>query len=142
MQTSIRKSGSNAYVLTLGESEITLDHRTLKKLLLETTKILLSQETTGAEDEARELAAMIKADDDIGVQKFILAAKNEDVLILLKSVEDDTAFRRKIYGNMSKKARTLFTEDAEFKRGDLLSKSEIKGAVGRLKRVLKKLKSA
>ncbi len=141
MQTSIRKSGSNAYVLTLGEIEITLDHRTLKELLLETTRILLSQETTGAEDEARELAAMIKADDDIGVQKFILAAKHEDVLILLKSVKDDVAFRQKIYGNMSKKARTLFTEDAEFKRGDLLSRSEIKAAVRRLKLVLKKLKS-
>lgn len=140
MQTSIRKSGSNAYVLTLGESEIALDHRTLKELLLEITKILLSQETTGAEDEALELAAMIKAEDDIGVQKFILAAEHEDVLILLKSLKDDKAFHEKIYGNMSEKARTLFTEDAEFKRADLLSKSEIGNAVGRLKLVLKKLK--
>ncbi len=142
MQTSIKKSGSNAYVLTLGGTEITLDHQTLKKLLLETTKILLSQENTGAEDEARELAAMIKADDDIEVQKFILAAEHEDVIILLKSVEDDTAFRQKIYGNMSKKARTLLAEDAEFKHTEILSKSEIKDAVGRLKLVLKKLKSA
>ncbi len=142
MQTSIKKSGSNAYVLTLGGTEITLDHQTLKKLLLETTKILLSQENTGAEDEARELAAMIKADDDIEVQKFILAAEHEDVIILLKSVEDDTAFRQKIYGNMSKKARTLLAEDTEFKHAEVLSKSEIKDAVGRLKLVLKKLKSA
>ncbi len=141
MQTSIKKSGSNAYVLTLGEIEIALDHQTLKKILMEATKILLSRENTGAEDEARELATMIKANDDIVVQKFILAAEYEDILILLKSVEDDEAFNEKIYGNMSKKARTLLTEDVEFKYAELLSKAEIKDAVGRLKLVLKKLKA-
>lgn len=140
MQASIKKSGSNDYVLTLGEVEIALDHQTLKKLLLEATKILLSKENTAAEDEARELAATIKADDDIGVQKFILAAEHEDILILLKLAEGDKALHKKIYGNMSKKARTLLIEDAEFKHAELLSKPEIKDAVGRLKLVLKKLK--
>jgi len=141
MQTSIRKTGKNAYLLNLGEAELTLDGQALKNLLLQITRILLPQEKLGVkpEDEARELAKTITAAEDIGIQKLLLTAEQEDILVLLKTAEDDAAFQEKVYGNMSEKARKVFTEDVAFKYGELLSKTEIRDAVGRLKLVMKRL---
>jgi flagellar motor switch protein FliG len=123
--------------LRLGDTEIDVAEEDLKVLLLQVTKFLvpIADFEKSAEEQTREFMDVIGADDDDAIQKFLLRADNGDVLVLLKTAENDRALLDKLYANMSERSRKIFAEDLAYEYEDAVPGSEVGAAIGRLVRV-------
>jgi flagellar motor switch protein FliG len=141
MKISVKKAAPDVYALSLDDTELALDGADIKTLLLEITRILAPAEEVArtAKDRVRDFLRHIKNANDVGLQKFLLVADHDDVLVLLKAAEDDKALSRKFYSNMSERSRKIFIEDLAYKFRQEVSGSQIAAAISRLIGVAKEL---
>ena len=130
MKISVGKTPEGAIMLAFDGTKVTLNMAETKVLLLELTRVLLPQASVAPNPTAKaeQLAARIKAANDLGIQKLLRVADHDDLLVLLKFGEQDQALAAKIYGNMTAKSRQIYAEDLayRFKEGlpeDLLGKA-------------------
>ena len=141
MKISVKKAASDVYALNIDDAELALDGADLKTLLVEIIRILAPTADVGktAADRARDFLRHIKNANDVGLQKFLLAADHDDVLVLLKVAENDKALLGKFYSNMSERSRKIFMEDLDYKFREEVSKTRITAAIDRLVGVAKEL---
>lgn len=137
MAVSVIKLAPESYRLRLGDTEVDVAEADLKVLLLQITKLLapVGGFEKSAEEQIREFMDVIGAAGDVAIQKFLLLADNGDILVLLKTAENDSALLNKLYTNMSPRSRKIFAEDLAYKYKDGVPGSEIGAAIGRLVRV-------
>ena len=137
MEVSVTKLAPESFRLRLGDTEIDVAEEDLKVLLLQVTKLLapIAGFEKSAEEQTREFMDVIGAAGDVAIQKFLLLADNGDVLVLLKTAENDRALLDKLYANMSARSRKIFAEDLAYKYEDGVPGSEVGAAIGRLVRV-------
>jgi hypothetical protein len=141
MKISVKQAAPDVYALILDDAEFALDAADLKTLLVEIIRILAPTSDVGktAADRARDFLRHIKNANDVGLQKFLLGADHDDVLVLLKVTEDDKALSQKLYSNMSERSRKIFIEDLTYKFREAVSESRIAAATKRLVGVAKEL---
>ena len=141
MKISVKKVAPDGYALNIDDAELALDGADLKTLLVEIVRILAPTADVGktAADPARDFLRHIKNANDVGLQKFLLAADHDDVLVLLKVAEDDKALLRKFYSNMSERSRKIFIEDLAYKFREDVPEFRITAAISRLVGVAKEL---
>ena len=141
MKISVKKAAPDVYALSLEDAEVALDGADLKTLLVEITRILAPSSDVGktAADRARDFLRHIKNANDVGLQKFLLAADHDDVLVLLKVVEDDKALVRKFHSNMSERSRKIFIEDLTYTFREEVRDPRITAAINRLVGIAKAL---
>ena len=134
-----KKAAPDVYSLSFDDTEVALEGNDLKTLLIQITRLLRpAGELAKSGDERRkEFLRHIKNADDVGLQKFLLAADHEDVLILLKVAEHDKALLKKFYGNMSDRSRKICIEDLIFKYKDGVSAAQVAAVIGRLGAIAK-----
>ena len=139
MKITAKKAAPDVYSLSFDDTEVALEGNDLKTLLIQITRLLRpAGELAKSGDERRkEFLRHIKNADDVGLQKFLLAADHEDVLILLKVAEDDKALLKKFYGNMSDRSRKICIEDLIFKYKDGVSAAQVAAVIGRLGAIAK-----
>ena len=115
----------------------------LKSLLIQITRLLspASELTKSGVERRKEFIRHIKNANDVGLQKFLLAADHEDVLILLKVAENDKALLKKFYGNMSERSRKICIEDLIYKYEDDVSAAQVTAVIGRLGAIAKDLEN-
>ncbi|MEE8394300.1 MAG: FliG C-terminal domain-containing protein [Rhodospirillales bacterium] len=142
MKIVVRKAAPDVYSLNFDDCEIALEERELKELLLQITKILLPHEREqSAEERAKTFMRHIKNANDVGIQKFLRVADEEDILILLKAAENDEVLLNKFYANMTELSRKMFAEDLTYKFKDDVPRPRLKKAIERLGRTAKKLEN-
>ena len=137
MDITVTKTGEDAYTVSIGGSDVVLDGKDLKRLLREGAKYLAPAPAKEAgqedlEEKTTRFISLIKAADDIRIQKLLGIAAPADVLVLLKAAEADGELLGKLYGNMSERSRKMCEEDLEFKFKDRVPDAELGAAIGRL----------
>ncbi|MBT4464049.1 MAG: hypothetical protein HOC60_05140, partial [Rhodospirillaceae bacterium] len=126
MKINARKVAPDVYAITFDDTEVVFEGGDIKTLLLEVMKLLApGGSTKKASEQNKEFLRHIKNANDVGIQKLLLLAKHEDLLVLLKKAEDDQLVQDKFYNNMSETNRKMFVEDLNYQfQGDLPSGRE------------------
>lgn len=141
MKITANKTSANTFRIAFGDTHIALDARQLKKLLAEIVGVIAPD--IGVRANPREtfnaLCATLKAASAVGVQKFILSAEDEDILILLKMGEDDASLIETLYANMSARARKMYEEDLSFRFTEGVPKADMRRAMENLSQLNQKL---
>lgn len=134
MKITVTKSDKGDISIAFDDKRITLNGAETKTLLLELTKVLIPEAAMAksAEKRAEDLVRKIKAANDIGIQKLLRIAEHDDLLVLLKHGEADTALTSKIYGNMTEKSRKIFAEDLAYQFKEAVSDETLGKAIGRI----------
>jgi hypothetical protein len=134
MKIVVKQAAPDVFSLTFEDTEIPLEGRDLKNLLLQVTKVLAPGGATvkNPEDKAKEFVRHIKTANDIGIQKFLMTADQGDILVFLKVTEDDQAIKDKLYGNMSDRLGKILAEDIAYKFKDGVSTGQASASTGRL----------
>jgi hypothetical protein len=143
MKISVKKAAPDVYALSLDDVELALDGAELKALLVEITRILAPAADIGKtpRDRAQDFLRHIKNANDVGLQKYLLAAAHDDVLVLLKVAENDKALLRKFHSNMSERSRKIFIEDLAYKFREEVSETRMTAAIDRLAGLARELES-
>ena len=141
MKITARKAAPDQFVLRFEETEVTLTSGDLKTLLLQITRLLAPAEDVlrSAEDRAKEFLTRLKGANNVGLQKFIMLAPHDDLLVLLKSAEADQDALQKFYANMSDRSRKIVAEDLVYKFKEAVPATQLTLALGRLTRLAKDL---
>ncbi|OHC74918.1 MAG: hypothetical protein A3G18_01160 [Rhodospirillales bacterium RIFCSPLOWO2_12_FULL_58_28] len=143
MKISVKKVAAGVYSLKFDDAEIVLESDELKELLLNVTKVLIPVgiQPDNYEEKAREFISHIKHADNVGIQKFIIVAGEDDIIVLLKTAENDKELLEKFYGNMSDRSRKMITEDLNYKFENGVPSGTVKSAFNRLIKTAKNLES-
>lgn len=143
MKISVKKVAVGVYSLKFDDEEIVLESDELKELLLNVTKVLVpvGNRPDNSEEKAKEFIRHIKHADNVGIQKFIITAGEEDILVLLKTAEKDEELLERFYGNMSDRSRKMITEDLIYKFQNGVPPGMVKSTFNRLIRTAKNLNS-
>lgn len=140
MKILARKVAPDVYALNFDDTEVVLEGKEIKMLLLEVMKILAPGGSTKKEDtRAKDFMRRIKNANDVGIQKLLLVGDHEDLLVLLKNGELDMALQDKFFNNMSDKNRKIFEEDLVFQFKDGVPVQRAKQAINRLIEITKDL---
>jgi len=117
MKISVEKSGDGNFTLSFGDTRISLSEADLAALSAEINGLHPpgARSTDNGADLAGALLGRLKHAEDVGIQSFILASNEEDILVLLKAAEDDAGLLAKFYDNMSERSRKLHVEDLAYK---------------------------
>ena len=134
MKITVKKAAPDVFALSFDDTEVALEGGDIKNLLLQITKLLATdpEAVKSPEDRTREFLRHIKNADNVGLQKFLLVADHDDVLVLLKIAENDKALLRKFYGNMSERSRKIFVEDLVYQFKEGVPSAQVTAAVKRL----------
>ncbi len=141
MDITVVKGDDGACTLSFEGVEVALEESDLKRLLIQVTKVLLPGAKLGTSVDAAkgDFIGKIKAANDVGIQKLIMVAEHDDILVLLKSGEGDEALMQKFYANMSENARKMMVEDLIYKFKEDIPENKVKAALARLTRAAEKL---
>lgn len=133
MKIMLKRAGSDAYKLSLGEADIVLGMDDLRKLFIQVAKILVPGSTfTRGLFPKREFMMKMRGANDIGVQALLQMADHDDLLLLLKAGEDDDALTQKLFSNMSENSRKMFAEDLQYKFKEGIPEADVQSAIGRI----------
>ncbi|MDH5771975.1 MAG: hypothetical protein OEY84_02460 [Rhodospirillaceae bacterium] len=143
MKISVKQTKKGVFSLTLDDAVITLDMGQMKKLLLECVQAMAPGAVNAVDPDvqAAHLAEKLKTANPPGLQKLIMSASEDDILMVLKSCEEDTRFLDWIFQNMSERKQTMFKEDMEFKFHDGVPGDDLVDAVENLNELVARLKS-
>jgi len=134
MKISVKKAQNGVYALAIDDTTHTLTTRELKLLLMESVKSLTpgAVSSVSPADEARDLAERLKAANDPGLQKLIMSVSDDDILVFLKSTENDTLLHAKLFDNMSERKHKMLSEDLEYRFTDGIDEDLLGASVIRL----------
>jgi len=143
MKISVKKAQNGVYAISFDDTTHTLTTRELKMLLMESVKSLTpgAISTVSPAEEARDLAARLKSGNDTGLQKLIMSVTDDDILIFLKSTENDTLLHAKLFDNMSERKHKMLSEDLEYRFTDGIDDDQLGAAVIRLIEVTNQLQN-
>jgi len=134
MKISVKKAQNGVFAISIDDSVHTLSAQDLKRLLMEAVRALTpgALPTLSPSEEAHDLGERLKNANDPGVQKLIVNAGDEDMLIFLKSTEDDGVLQEKMFSNMSDRKHKMISEDLDFRFPEGVNDDELGEAVLRL----------
>lgn len=134
MKISVKKAQNGVYALAIDDTTHTLTTHELKVLLMEAVKSLTpgAVSSVSPADEARDLAERLKAANDPGLQKLIMSVSDDDILVFLKSTENDTLLHAKLFDNMSERKHKMLSEDLEYRFTDGIDEDQLGASVIRL----------
>jgi len=133
MKIKAKKIAPDIYSFTFDDTEVVLEGADIKKLLIQAMQVLAPGGATKKEDDKTKVFLRhIKNANDVGIQKLLLIASHDDLLVLLKTAEDDPVLTEKFFSNMSNNNRKMFEEDLNFEFKDGVPQARAREAMGRL----------
>lgn len=143
MKISVKKAQNGVYAVSFDETTHTLTTQDVKALLMQAVRALTpgAISTVPPAEEAHDLAERLKTANDPGLQKLILSVTDDDLLMFLKSTENDTVLHAKMFDNMSQRKHKMMSEDLEFRFVDGVDEDRLGEAVIRLIEVTNQLQS-
>lgn len=143
MKISVKKAQNGVYALSFDDVTHTLTTHEVKVMLMEAVKALTpgAVSSVSPAEEAHDLAERLKTANDPGLQKLIMSVTDDDMLIFLKSTEDDRELHDKLFHNMSERKHTILAEDLQYRYVDGIDEDELGDAVIRLIEVTNQLQN-
>jgi len=143
MKISVQKAPNGDYTLSFDDTTHTLSRREIKVLLMEAVKSLSPDAPSSASppQEIQALAERLKAANDPGLQELITNVVDDDILIFLKSTENDTLLHAKLFDNMSEPKQTTLFDELETRFTDGVDETQLGEAVVRLTELTDQLQS-
>lgn len=134
MKISVKKAQNGVYAITIDDCVHTLNTQDLKRLLMDSVRALTpgALPTLTPGEEAHELGNRLKTANDTGLQKLIVSTGDDDMLMFLKSTEDDPALHEKMFANMSERKHKMLSEDLEYRFTEGVSDDDLGDAVVRM----------
>lgn len=134
MKISVKKAQNGVYAVSIDDSVYTMSTHDLKHLLMDAVRALTpgALPTLSPNEEAHELGNRLKKANDAGLQKLIVSAGDDDILVFLKSTEDDPALHEKLFVNMSERKHKMLSEDLQYRFHDGVDEDALSAAVLRL----------
>jgi hypothetical protein len=142
MKIVAKQVAPDVYALVFDDVEVALERDDLKRLLLQVTTLLAPGKVVkkSAAETLKDFLRSLKNANDVGIQKFLRVAKQDDILVILKVGEADEGFTRKLYGNMSERSRKMFVEDLTFRYKEGVPEEHVRDSLERLMRTAKELR--
>lgn len=113
----VAQTGEQEYELRVDEMRATLARPQLKALLLQLTEALLPG--SGLSEKALQAnlkwLKKLQTVDGPGMQALLSEVDPDDLLVVLKLTEEDAAFQKKVFDNMSANKAKMCREDLEFR---------------------------
>ena len=134
MKISVKKAQNGVYSISIDGSVHTLSTQDLKHLLLEGVRALTPGllPTLSPVEESHQLAARLKSANGPGLQQLIVNAGDEDMLVFLKSTENDQALHQTLFANMSERKHKMLSEDLNYRFPDGVSDDALGEVIARL----------
>ncbi len=140
MKISAHKVSPDVYALNFDDIEVVLQGKEIKTLLFEVMQTFAPGESTKSEaNRSKDFMRRIKNANDVGIQKLLLVADHEDLVVFLKNGELDEKLQDKFFKNMSDKNRKMFEEDLIYQFKEGIPAERTKQAINRLMKIVKDL---
>lgn len=139
MKIVLRKTATNAYEFTVGDTRVALDGKDLTNLAQEISRVL--EPAVAADRALVDFLHRMKRANDVGIEALLRAANRGDILVLLKTAENDQALLDKFHANMSERSRKIFTEDLAFSFKERAPHAQVSAAIGRISQTADRLES-
>ena len=141
MKISVCEDGRGGYSVSFDDTEIRLDARDLKELLIQAAEVLAPSAAfeKKADADRRVFMARLSDADDVGIQALIQTADHDDIVVLLKASGHGNELFEKLIRNMSETNRKIFLEDMDYKFQNDALDSMVRAAFSRLHRVVEQL---
>jgi len=143
MEISVKKAQTGVYSISLNGTVHTLSTRELKVFLLEAVKALVpgALPTLSPREETHELATRLKTANNPGLQKLIMQAGDDEILIFLKCTENDVTLHEKLFANMSERKHKMFLEDLQYHFTTPISDDALNSALTKLMKLINELQN-
>ncbi len=116
----VAQTGEQEFELRLDDMRATMGRPQLKGLLLQLTEALMPG--SGLSQKALQAnlkwLAKLETVDNPGMQALIAEVDPDDLLVMLKLTEDNAAFQKKVFDNMSANKAKMCREDLEFRMAE------------------------
>ena len=139
MKIECRLVAPDQYSLTFDGAEVILQTRDIKNLLMQVMMAMTGGAAAAPaappptpQERASNFAGRFKLANDIGIQKFVMASDQADILVLLKVAEKDKPLQDKFYKNMAERLRKILAEDLVYKFKAGITPAQINAAFARL----------
>ncbi|MBM3565464.1 MAG: hypothetical protein FJX42_05055 [Alphaproteobacteria bacterium] len=110
MDVSVSKTGTNTYVVALGEKRAVLSLKDLKKLLRQLVEILLPDVIKLA-PRPEDLPIRLKHVTMPSVQAFLKSADRGELIVFLKATEKDEPLQKKLQAAMDPAMRKATVDE-------------------------------
>ncbi|MBT3990558.1 MAG: hypothetical protein HON14_15180 [Rhodospirillaceae bacterium] len=114
MDITVNKIADETYEILFGENRIEVSSEDLEHLHSQLSGILRPETVAEKLVRHKELLDNLARANDNGIQSLLRLAEHDDVVILLKTSEEDEALKKKLYSNMTENAIKMFVEDMVF----------------------------
>ena len=143
MKIAVNQTKKDVFSVTIDDTVVTLDKKQMKNLMMEAVKALMPGALPNVDPEimAHRLGEKLKKANPPGLQKLIMTAEEDDILMLLKSSEEDGELLELIFQNMSDRKQTMYKEDMDFKFHDGVPGEELTDAISNLNDIVSQLRT-
>ena len=88
MKITVKEDGEGLYSISFDGTEVRLDARDLKELLMQATQMLAPSSAMAQKADAhrRDFMARLSGAGDVGIQALIQTADHDDIVVLLKDI--------------------------------------------------------
>ena len=134
MKINVKQTQTGIYSISFDEVTHTLTSTELKALLMGAVKALSpgALPTLPPADEARELGARLKKAVSPGLQKLIMHAGDDDMVMFLKCTKDDEELHEILFANMSERKHKMLSEDLQYRFPEGVDDDDLGPAIVRL----------
>lgn len=117
MKISVKKVQNGVFSIALDDCIQTLHTHDLKRLLMESVRALTpgAMPTLSPSEEAHELGQRLMTLNAPDLQRLIILAGDEEMLVFLKGTEGDSELHNKLFANMGERKRKILIEDLTYR---------------------------
>jgi hypothetical protein len=132
MEIEAKRNDEGGIDLQVGGQTVVLDEADARELNARLSHALAPEPAELRSQRVQEFLLRLRSANDSGIQGLLRNAGHDDVLILLKSAEEDAPLRARLYANMTERSAQLFAEDLQFRFNDELPALLAEEALSRL----------
>lgn len=132
MAIEVKRNSRGGIDVTVDDHTIGLDQNGAKELSALLSHVLDPASVDERSARAQQFLYNLRLANDAGIQGLLRNASHDDVLVLLKSAEDDEVLKGRLYANMTDRSAQLYDEDLQFRFQEEMPSILVENALSRL----------
>lgn len=117
MNINVKRVQAGLFAITFDDKILTLSTHDMKRLLMQAVRALTpgALPTLPPAEEARKLGKRLMELSPPDLQRLIIQAGDEEMLVFLKGTEDDEDLHERLFANMGERKRKILHEDLTYR---------------------------
>lgn len=132
MAIEVKRNAEGGIDITVDNQLIGLDDDGARELAALLSHVLQPESAEQRSERAQRFLIRLRSANDTGIQGLLQNAAHEDVLVLLKSAEDDATLKQRLYANMTDRSAQIYAEDLQFRSQEEMPALVAEDALSRL----------